>query len=69
MPTEDEVVWWHHRLNEHKFEQAPVVSEGQGSSMCCSPLDGKKSDKTKQLSNKQEHNQWYKTESFSSRVY
>ena len=21
--TEDEMVWWHHRLDEHEFEQAP----------------------------------------------
>ena len=26
VPTEDEVVWWHHRLNE-QFEQAPVVKD------------------------------------------
>ena len=67
-PTEGQMVWWHHRLNEHQFEQAPVVTEVQGSSVCCSPLVGKKSDTTKQLSNKQQHNQWYKTESFSSGV-
>ena len=29
--TEEEVVWWHHRLNEHQFEQAPGDGEGQGS--------------------------------------
>ena len=26
--TEDEMVGWHHRLNEHKFEQTPGDSEG-----------------------------------------
>ena len=67
-PTEDEMVWWHHRLNEHQFEQTPVVCEGQGSSACCSPLVGKKSEMTKWLSNKWQHNQWYKTESFFSGV-
>ena len=28
---------WHHRLNEHEFEQALGVSDGQGSLACCSP--------------------------------
>ena len=34
--TEDEMVGWHHRLNEHEFEQALGDSEGQGSLACCS---------------------------------
>ena len=29
--TEDEMVGWYHRLNGHKFEQAPGDGEGQGS--------------------------------------
>ena len=29
--TKDEMVGWHHRLNGHKFEQAPGVGDGQGS--------------------------------------
>ena len=37
----DEIVGWHHRLNEHQFEQAPVVSDGQESLACCS-LGGRK---------------------------
>ena len=28
--TEDEMVVWHHQLNGHEFEQAPGVSDGQG---------------------------------------
>ena len=28
--TEDEMVGWHHRLNEHEFEQALEVGDGQG---------------------------------------
>ena len=28
--TEDEMVGWHHRLNEHEFEQALGVGDGQG---------------------------------------
>ena len=35
--TEDEMVRWHYRLNGHKFEQAPGVSDGQGSLARCSP--------------------------------
>ena len=49
--TEDEVVGWHHRLNGHEFEQAPVDSEGQGSLVCCSPWGRKESDMTEQLNN------------------
>ena len=33
----DEMVGWHHQLNEHKFEQTPGVSEGQRSLACCGP--------------------------------
>ena len=29
--AEDEMVGWHHRLNGHKFEQAPGGGVGQGS--------------------------------------
>ena len=34
--TEDKMVGWHHRLNEHEFEQAPGPGDGQGSLVCCS---------------------------------
>ena len=34
---EEEMVGWHHRLNEHEFEQALGDGEGQGSLVCCSP--------------------------------
>ena len=44
--TEDETVGWHHRLTEHKFEQAPEDSEGQGSLACCIPWGHKESDMT-----------------------
>ena len=44
--TEDETVGWHHRLNGHKFEQAPGDGEGQGSLACCSPWSCKESDMT-----------------------
>ena len=35
--TEDEMVGWHHSLDGYEFEQALVVSDGQGSLACCSP--------------------------------
>ena len=35
--TEDEMVGWHHRLNEHEFEQALGVGDGQGNLACCGP--------------------------------
>ena len=44
--TEDEMVEWHHQLNEHEFEQAPGDGEGQGSLVCCSPWGRKESDMT-----------------------
>ena len=34
--TEDEMVGWHHRLNEHEFEHALGDGEGQGTLMHCS---------------------------------
>ena len=35
--TEDEMLGWHHGLNEHESEQTPRDSKGQGSQACCSP--------------------------------
>ena len=44
--TEDEMVGWHHQLNEYEFEQTPAYSEGQGSLAGYSPQDHKESDIT-----------------------
>ena len=44
--TEDEMVWCHHRLNGHEFEQTPVDSKGQGSLVYCSPWGCKELDTT-----------------------
>ena len=41
--TEDETVGWHHRLNEHEFEQTPGDSEAL---LCFGPRGRKKSDMT-----------------------
>ena len=43
------MVGWHHRLNDHEFEQALGVGDGQGSLACCSPCGHKESDTTEQL--------------------
>ena len=45
----DETVGWHHRLNGHKFEQAPGVGDGQGGLACCSPWGHKVSNTTEWL--------------------
>ena len=42
--TEAEMVGWHHQLDGHEFEQAPRVSDGQGSLACCRPRGRKESD-------------------------
>ena len=44
--TEDEMVGWHHRLLEHKFEQALGVGDRQGSLACYSPWGCKVLDNT-----------------------
>ena len=33
--TENEMVGCYHRLDEHEFEQAQGVGDGQGSLACC----------------------------------
>ena len=47
--TEDEMVGWHHRCNEHEFEQAPGVGDGQGGLACCGSWGRKESDMTERL--------------------
>ena len=47
--TEDEIVGWHHQLNEHEFEQASGVGEGKGSLAFCSPWGHEGSNMTEQL--------------------
>ena len=47
--TEDEMVERHRWLDEHEFEQAPGVGDGQGSLVCCSTWGCKESDTTEQL--------------------
>ena len=47
--TENEMVGWHHWLDEREFEQAPGVGDGQGSLVCCNPWGPKKLDTTEWL--------------------
>ena len=47
--TEDEMVGWYHRVDGHKFEQAPGVGDGQRSLACRSPWGHKESDTTEQM--------------------
>ena len=47
--TEDEMVGWHHRLNEYHFEQALGAGDGEGGLACCGPRGLKESDTTGQL--------------------
>ena len=44
--TDNEIVEWHHRLNEYEFEQTLGDSEGQGSLAFCSSLGCKEWDMT-----------------------
>ena len=47
--TEDEMIGWHHRLDEHELQPTLGDSEVQGSLACCSPWVCKESDITQRL--------------------
>ena len=47
--TEDEMVGWHHQLDDYKFEITPQLGDGQRSLGCCSPWGCKKSDMIERL--------------------
>ena len=49
VPTEDEMVGWHHQLNGHRFEWTLGVGDGQGGLACCSSWGCKESDTTERL--------------------
>ena len=49
--TEDELVGWHHQLNEHEFEKTRGDCDGQRSLACNSPRGRKELDKTERLIN------------------
>ena len=43
---QDEMVGWHHQLNGHEFEYAPVAGDGQGNLVSCRPWGHKELDTT-----------------------
>ena len=47
--TEDEMVGWHHRVDEHGFGQTLGVGDGQGGLTCCDSWGRKELDMTEQL--------------------
>ena len=47
--NKDELVGWHHRLDEHEFEQGPGVGDGQGSFAFCSKWVCKEANTTERL--------------------
>ena len=47
--TEDEMAWWHHRVNGYGFGLTPGVGDGQGGLACCDSWGHKESDTTEQL--------------------
>ena len=47
--TVDEMIGWHHQVNEHEFVWTVGVGDGQGGLACCSPWGHKESDTTEQL--------------------
>ena len=49
--TEDVMVGWHHWLDEHEFEQAPGIGDGQGIPECYTPWGPRESYMTEQLNN------------------
>ena len=57
--TEDEMVRWHHRLNEHGFGWTLGVGDGQGGPACCSSWGRKELDTTEQLNWMKRKKIWY----------
>ena len=49
------MVEWHHRIDEHEFEQALSVGDRLASRACCSPWGHKESDTTERLNNCAKH--------------
>ena len=47
--VEEQMVEWHHRIDEHEFEQALSVGDRLASRACCSPWGHKESDTIERL--------------------
>ena len=43
------MVGWNHQCDEHEFEQALAVGDGQESLVCCSPWGYEESDRIEQF--------------------
>ena len=56
--TEDEMVGWHHRLNDHGFSWTPGVGNGQAGLACCGSRGHKELETTEWLN-------WTELEIFS----
>jgi len=65
---EDEMVGWHHQLNEQEFEQALGVGDGQGSLARYSPRGRKELDTTEWLNWTDIYTQWNTPVQFSYSV-
>ena len=63
--AEDEMVGWHHQLNDHEFELVLGVTVWQGSLACSSPWSCKESDTTQWLNKtKQTPQSWPRNKKF-----
>ena len=71
MSTEDEMVGWHHGLDECEFEQTAGVGDGQGSLACCSPWGCKELDTIDQLNRTLAvpfpYTDWYRAQKWRSK--
>ena len=47
--TEDEMIGWHQRHNDHRFEWTLEVGDGQGGLVCCGSSGRKESEMTERL--------------------
>ena len=64
--TEDELVGWHHQLNDHELEQTQGDSEGQGSLARHSPWGCKELD-TKDMTKRQNNSKTGQSERMRAR--
>ena len=47
--AEDEMAWWHHRVDGYEFEWTQRIGDGQGGLACCNSWGHKELDMTKRL--------------------
>ena len=56
----EDMVWWHHWLSGHEFEQTRGDNGGQSSLACCSPWGLKDADTIYWLNNNNNNNKYLK---------